>query len=32
MGLTLAVKQICFGGVATVLLGVVAAAMNKQTA
>lgn len=31
MGLTLAVKQICFGGVATVLLGIVAAAMNKQT-
>lgn len=32
MGLSLALKQICFGSVATVLLGIVAAAMNKQTA
>ena len=32
MGLSLALKQICFGGVATVLLGIVAAAMNKQAA
>lgn len=32
IGLSLAVKQICFGGVATVLLGVVAAALNKQSA
>jgi len=32
VGLIVAVKQICFGGVATVLLGIVAAALNKQTA
>ncbi|MBI3887321.1 MAG: hypothetical protein HY302_16570 [Opitutae bacterium] len=31
-GLMVAVKQICFGTVATVLLGLVAAAMNKETA
>jgi hypothetical protein len=32
VGLTVAIKQICFGGIATVLLGVVAAALNKQPA
>lgn len=29
-GLSVAIKQICFGGIATVLLGIVAAAVNKQ--
>jgi hypothetical protein len=32
IGLTVAVKQICFGGIATVVLGIVAAALNKQNA
>lgn len=32
IGLSLMIKQACFGGIATVLLGVVAAALNKQTA
>jgi len=32
VGLSVVVKQICFGGVATVLLGIVAAALNKQAA
>lgn len=32
IGLSVAIKQICFGGIATVLLGVVAAGLNKQTA
>ena len=32
MGLTLACKQIVLGGIATVLLGIVVAALNKQTA
>jgi len=31
-GLIVAVKQIVFGGIATVLLGVIVAALNKQTA
>jgi hypothetical protein len=30
MGLMLAVKQMIFGGIATILLGLAAAAMNKQ--
>ena len=32
VGLSVVVKQICFGGIATVLLGIVAAALNKQAA
>ena len=32
VGLSVAIKQIILGGVATVLLGLVVAAMNKQTA
>jgi hypothetical protein len=32
MGLILAVKQIIFGGIATVLLGIVTAALNKPAA
>ncbi len=32
VGLSVAVKQVCFGGLATVLLGVVAAALNKASA
>jgi hypothetical protein len=32
VGLSVVIKQMCFGGVATVLLGVVAAALNKQSA
>lgn len=32
MGLILAVKQICFGGIATVLTGLVVAALNKPAA
>jgi len=31
-GLSVAIKQACFGGLATVVLGVVAAALNKQSA
>ena len=32
MGLMLAVKQIIFGGIATVLVGIIVAALNKQSA
>lgn len=32
VGLNVAIKQICFGGIATVLLGIVAAGLNKQQA
>ena len=32
MGLVLTVKQIVFGGIATVALGIIAGALNKQTA
>jgi len=32
VGLSVMIKQVCFGGVATVLLGIVAAALNKQAA
>jgi hypothetical protein len=31
-GLIVVIKQICFGGIATVLLGIVAAGLNKQAA
>jgi len=30
IGLMVAIKQICFAGIATVLLGIVAAGLNKQ--
>jgi hypothetical protein len=32
VGLSVAIKQICFGGIATVLLGIIAAGLNKQPA
>lgn len=32
VGLAVAIKQMCFGGIATVLVGIVAAGLNKQTA
>jgi hypothetical protein len=32
VGLNVVIKQICFGGIATVLLGIVVAGLNKLTA
>ena len=32
VGLSVVIKQVCFGGIATVLLGVIAAGLNKQPA
>ena len=32
IGLSVAIRQICFGGLATIVLGIVAAALNKQAA
>jgi len=32
VGLSVVIKQACFGGIATVLLGIIAAGLNKQPA
>ncbi len=32
VGLSVVIKQACFGGIATVLVGIVAAGLNKQSA